>query len=101
MKAAMLNISKSFPGQLKVLILLLIFSFTSRLWACNVCKRNQPEGLENITHGVGPEGMMDYAITYSSIVIVGIAFILSLKYLLKPGEKEANHIKNIVLYERF
>lgn len=53
--------------------------------------------LENITHGAGPTGSLDYVITWSAVVIVSITLFLSIKYLVKPQETDAGHIKNIVL----
>ncbi len=66
-------------------------------FACELCKSKQPKGFENITHGEGPEGNLDYFIMYSAIIIVGYTFIMSMKYLIKPKEKNKNHIKNLVL----
>ncbi|WP_346882650.1 hypothetical protein [uncultured Algibacter sp.] len=67
--------------------------------ACPLCEKNQPKGFENITHGQGPEGNIDYVIMYSAILIVGYTLIMSLKYLIKPKERESSHIKNLVLNE--
>ena len=66
-------------------------------FACELCKSKQPNGLENITHGKGPEGNLDFIIMYSAIIIVGFTFIMSVKYLIKPKERNKNHIKNLVL----
>lgn len=71
------------------------------LMACDVCKSNQPKVLENITHGPGPSGTIDYIIIWSAIVIVGFTLIFSLKYLIKPQENNPDHIKNIVKNEGF
>ncbi|WP_299255612.1 hypothetical protein [uncultured Aquimarina sp.] len=66
-------------------------------FACDLCKKNQPKGFENITHGDGPQDNIDYIIMYSAIVIVGYTLIMSLKYLIRPKENESNHIKNLIL----
>ena len=66
---------------------------------CPMCKSNQPKGFENITHGEGPEGNLDYIIMYGAIVIVGYTLFMSIKYLANPKEKQASHIKNLVLDE--
>ncbi|HET8860756.1 hypothetical protein [Marivirga sp.] len=68
-------------------------------WACDVCQANQPEPLKNITHGEGPQGDIDYVIIIIGIIIVGFTLFFSLKYLVKPGEKNSNHVKNIVVDE--
>jgi len=65
--------------------------------ACPVCKEQQPEGFENITHGQGPEGNMDYIIMGVALLIVGYTLVMSIKYLVKPKERSQHHIKNIVL----
>lgn len=62
--------------------------------ACDLCKKNQPKGLENITHGTGPTGHMDYVIIWSAIIIVFVALFLSVKYLVNPKETSPSHIKN-------
>ena len=66
-------------------------------FACELCKSKQPKGFENITHGEGPEGNLDYFIMYSAIIIVGYTFIMSMKYLIKPKENSESHIKNMIL----
>ena len=66
-------------------------------FACELCKKNQPRILENITHGAGPTGTLDYIITWSAAVIVTITLVLSVKLLIRPKETDNGHIKNIVL----
>lgn len=81
-----------------VFILMLIAAHAPlRLPGCEVCKSNQPEALQGITHGTGPQGNMDYIIIWSAVLIVAVTLLLSLKYIFKPRESEVNHIKNIVL----
>lgn len=65
--------------------------------ACEVCKHQQPKALQNISHGTGPGGQIDYIILVVAGVVVALALVLSIKYLVKPGEKSAGHIKNSVL----
>lgn len=66
-------------------------------WACPVCEKQQPKILQGIAHGAGPESNFDYAIVWVMVIIVLISLFYSLKYLIKPGEKNDNHIKRIVL----
>jgi len=81
-----------------ILFIVLMFSVgIERLMACDVCKKNQPSGFENITHGAGPSGTIDYIIIGTSTVIVIATLYLSFKYLIKPKENNPNHIKNIVI----
>lgn len=69
--------------------------------ACDVCQRNQPKGLENITHGQGPNGLVDFIITWSAVVLVVIVLFFSIKFLVKPKESDPDHIKNIVWDDHF
>lgn len=69
--------------------------------ACDVCKKNQPTGFKNITHGAGPTGTIDYVIMATALVIVLATLYLSFKYLIKPRENNPDHIKNIVRNEGF
>ncbi|MCK0159094.1 hypothetical protein [Allomuricauda sp. F6463D] len=64
--------------------------------ACDLCKKNQPKGFENITHGQGPTGNMDYIITWSAIILVIITLFFSIKFLVRPRENNPEHIKHIV-----
>jgi hypothetical protein len=67
--------------------------------ACTVCGQNQPKPLRNITHGTGPQGNLDYVIIIGGIIIVSFTLFYSLKFLIRPGEKQPGHIKNIVINE--
>lgn len=55
--------------------------------------------LENITHGAGPQSDWDYVIIIVGVVIVSLTLFYSLKFLIRPQEKDPNHIKNIVVNE--
>lgn len=65
--------------------------------ACDVCQEQQPRILRNITHGAGPQGTTYFVIITVAAIIVGLTLIYSIKYLLKPGEKSPDHVKNIIL----
>lgn len=77
-------------------MLLLILS-VSNAFACEMCEAEQPKILKGAIHGPGPESGIDYIISIIAVIIVLITLILSIKYLVKPGEKNPDHIKNIVL----
>lgn len=85
----------------KFSLLTLFFSVVSMVsaLACDVCEANQPKPLRNITHGAGPQGDVDYVIIVVGLIIVTLTLVYSLKFLVKPGEKSPNHIKNIVVDE--
>jgi len=80
---------------------LFLLAYQPAMLACDLCKKNQPKGLENITHGEGPSGNMDYIITWSAVVLVAITLFFSIKYLVRPKENEPGHIKNIVWDKNF
>jgi hypothetical protein len=83
-------------------VLTLLFFLGSYItFACDVCKKNQPKGFENITHGAGPSGNSDYFIIWGAVIIVGFTLFYSLKYLIRPKENNPDHIKNIVRNEGF
>lgn len=83
--------------KITILFALLLITGWQSAFACELCKKNQPKLLENITHGTGPTGTLDYIIIWSAIVIVSVTLFMSIKYLVKPKETNADHIKNIVL----
>lgn len=75
-----------------VLLLLQIIAY-----ACPVCERNQPKILRGIVHGAGPESNWDYVSIWLTIIIALITLFYSLKWLIKPGEKNTDHIKYSIL----
>ena len=77
-----------------VLFFLLATNFA---FACDACKLQQPAVTRDFTHGVGPRGEFDWIIVAVIAVLTVFTFVYSLKYLVKPGEKEAAHIKNSIL----
>lgn len=84
----------------KTIALLTVMLFAGvKTFACDVCEQNQPAVFKGITHGPGPSGSVDYFITVVAVVTVGICLFLAIKYLIKPRETNADHIKNIVLNE--
>lgn len=76
----------------------LVFVLTMQLvWACPVCEKQQPKITQGLTHGAGPQSNWDWVIIAIITAITVLTFIFSLKYLIKPGEKNSNHIKQTVL----
>lgn len=67
--------------------------FTIYTFACDACKLRQPKVTKEFTHGTGPESDWDWFIVGIVIAITVLALIYSLKYLIKPGEKNKSHIK--------
>lgn len=79
------------------LFLLLFLGPLIQVFPCDVCKRNQPELLQDISHGTGPQADSEYYIIGAAILVVIFTLIYSVKFLIKPGEKSPEHIKNIIL----
>ena len=77
----------------KTIIFLFPLLFQVAAFACPVCERNQPKVLQGIVHGSGPDSNWDYVSIVITIIIAAIALIFSIKWLVKPNEKNLNHIK--------
>lgn len=77
-----------------VIFFLLVINFA---FACEACKLQQPAVTRDFTHGVGPRGYFDWIIVAVIAVLTVFTFVYSLKYLVKPGEKDQDHIKNSIL----
>jgi len=67
------------------------------LWACPACKKNQPKITQGLTHGSGPQSNWDWVIIAIIALITLVTLVYSLKYLIKPGEKNDNHIKKSII----
>lgn len=80
-----------------LIFFLLFFISTLPAFACDVCQRNQPKLLQDISHGTGPQATSDYYIIGGAVLIVLLTLVYSLKYLLKPGEQNPKHIKKLIL----
>lgn len=76
--------------------LLLLLSYATS-FACPVCEKKQPKVLQGIAHGAGPESQWDYVIVGATVAITVITLFFAIKWLIKPGEKEENHIKRMFL----
>lgn len=48
-------------------------------------------------HAATPGGIGDYIIVAIAVLILIAAVVLCIKFFLKPGETEKNHIKRVVL----
>jgi len=66
-------------------------------FACPTCEIAQPRYLRGITHGTGPQSNWDFVIIAITAIIVILTLFYSIKWLVKPGEKSATHIKYMVL----
>ncbi len=74
---------------------MLLFSITT--WACDACQKQQPEVLKGISHGTGPQSDLDMPIIWVSAIIVVATMVLAIKFLVRPNENNADHIKRSIL----
>jgi hypothetical protein len=82
----------------KVIIIFLCIIFSKvQVLASAACKEQQPAFLKGITHGPGPDGNFDYIIVVIAILITLLTLYYSIKWLIKPGENNINHIKQSIL----
>ena len=72
----------------------------STLLACAICEKQQPKLLRGITHGTGPQGNIDYIIIWIMVAVTMATLYFSVKWLLRPGEKDKEHIKRFILNEQ-
>jgi heme/copper-type cytochrome/quinol oxidase subunit 2 len=81
----------------KYTILLLILMLRLDAIACEACKLQQPKGFGGLTHGAGPESKWDYLIVFIMVVITLYVLVATIKCFIKPGEKNKEHIKRMIL----
>ena len=80
---------------------LLLPTLRSAALACEVCAAQQPKILRGLTHGAGPQGNFDYVIVAATAAVVLFTLVYAIKCLVRPGEREATHIKRIVLEQEY
>lgn len=73
----------------------------SAVMACAACEKQQPKILQGITHGSGPQSNWDYLIISVTAVIVLVTLVLSVNWLIRPGERSASHIKQWILKDEY
>mgnify|MGYP001175456162 CR=1 FL=1 len=81
----------------KIWCLISLLVSAASIYACPACEKQQPKLLRGITHGAGPSSNWDYVIILAAVVVVLATLYFTVKWLLKPGEKEMNHIKRTIL----
>ncbi len=81
----------------KLTLLFFLLTFHIATFACEVCERNQPKALRGIVHGAGPDSNWDYVSIGITAIIVVFTLIYSIKWLIKPNENNADHIKYSIL----
>ncbi len=83
--------------KIRCFIILFFISYSQFVMACDACKKQQPAITQGFTHGAGPESNWDWVIVSVIAAITLLTLIFSLKFLIKPGEKNPDHIKHAVL----
>lgn len=83
--------------KVKFLITTVLLIFAKIAFACDVCERNQPAITKGLTHGAGPESDLAWINIGIMSIITLLTLIYSIKFLVKPGEKDENHIKRQIL----
>ena len=78
-----------------ILFLLTIGAFDGL--ACDACKKQQPEFLQNIAHGRGPDSQWDYLIVAVMVAVTLYVLVATIKCIFKPSEQNNQHIKRIIL----
>lgn len=78
-------------------LILLFVLLAQMVSACPVCEKQQPKITQGLTHGAGPQSNWDWVIIAFITAITVLTFVFSLKYLIKPKEKNTNHIKRLIL----
>lgn len=81
----------------KIIITLAIL--VTGIWttACPTCEVAQPRYLKGISHGTGPQSNWDLVIiAVTAVIVIGTLFF-TIKWIIRPGEKSASHIKQLVL----
>jgi len=64
---------------------------------CPTCTLGQPKIIQAISHGPGPDSRWDYLIALAFVLITIATAYYSIKWLIRPGETEKNHIKRSIL----
>lgn len=80
----------------KSILTLVIFLIPTLVLACPVCEKQQPKITLGLTHGAGPQSNWDWVIIAVISAITIYTLVFSIKYLVKPGEKSSNHIKQSI-----
>lgn len=83
--------------KVKNLISVLVIFIAQIAIACPVCEKQQPKITQGLTHGAGPQSNWDWVIIAITSLITVLTLIYSIKYLIKPGEKNNDHIKQSIL----
>lgn len=65
--------------------------------SCEACKQQQPKFLQGITHGAGPGSNWDYVVVVIMVLITLYSLYATVKCMIRPAEKDNEHIKRMIL----
>ena len=80
----------------KLILLMPVLLILSTTRACPACEKAQPRILRGITHGAGPDSQWDYLIVWLAVIATLLTLFYSVKWLIRPGERSASHIKHSI-----
>jgi hypothetical protein len=84
---------------MKKIFLISILLITSQAgFCCKMCEKQQPKILQGIVHGGVPDSQWDYLIVWGVVIITALTLFFAVKWIIKPGEKDKNHIKYSMLH---
>lgn len=83
--------------KIKYFLFLLTTLATQIALACPACEAQQPKITAGLTHGSGPQSNWDWIIIAIISLITLLTLVYSLKFLIKPGERNQDHIKLSIL----
>ena len=82
----------------KLTAFIFLISAAFSVYACPVCERAKAKtAFGAISHGAGPTSNWDYVAVWVTVIAVVLTLFFSIKYLVKPNEKNSDHIKNSIL----
>ena len=81
----------------KIVLFIAFFLYLPMLYACPACEKQQPKITRGLTHGIGPASNWDWVIIGVITIVTILTLVYSIKYLVRPGEKNSNHIKYKIL----
>jgi phosphatidylglycerophosphate synthase len=82
----------------KSIFFLIIILLNFVTYACPVCDRAKAKtAFGSISHGIGPTSNWDYVAVWVTIIAAVLTLFYTIKYLIKPKEKNNDHIKYTIL----
>ena len=82
----------------KITAIFILLAMQGIAFGCPVCDRAKAKtAFGNISHGIGPQNIFDYAAVWIMIGIVVLTLFFTIKWLIKPGEKNTEHVKYSIL----